>query len=727
MNRRRWGEQGFAMIAVLSVMLVLTVLSLLVLHVTGKEVRLGGVRRLGAQSIYLAEGGANAGRAGLMALLYQNPSGPTPSDPTGQWFSVHDSLNETILESNLYAAGNPSTQNALGLLDYLVVDGQRFTLGTTSATEWQAFYTDWSQPYAHRKLVAGPGGSSPLRTAACTPAQAAAVFGTPPLNTLGPGTYRATVVLCPRLAAHPSDPGQPARYVQKHVPGVYEFFYSYMVVSDGQTEPTSRRRVVLTGDFSIIVQRQTFAQFALFTHVHTTPSGGAIWFTDRTSFDGPVHTNGEFRFAFFPKFSDRVTSAGCTNAACTNTDRDYAWFNNLGSSRRLRANENVVSGTRRDAPVQFDSTPTVYSDDNDNAPANFTRGAARITIPPSSYNQRAITLGIDPADTSPNSWTSSQWNSAIRSAVPELANSSSSVPNAIYVPVVDANGNGVSDPNEALGGGIYVQGDLTSLTFSVSGPTNNLAVYTFVAGSQTVTMTVDRAAGTTTINNTCWNPEAGCTQSGSRTFVGVPKGWQGDPTSNTNSTVIWVNGNIAGSSASQGLSGTLEEKEQTTVAASGRIDIVNHIRYEDPPNVSDPNDNPLNVLGIYSTNGDIRITTAAPNDLVIHAVLMAGQPGARDCYTMSCPVVTVDQYNSGSPRGLVQLIGGLIEEEYGAFGTFNSSTGAVQTGYGRDFKYDRRLARGILPPFFPTTTRFELAEGSGKLAGVKPVWRESTP
>jgi len=721
MNGRGWGERGFAMIAVLSVMIVLTVLSLLVLHVTGKEVRLGGVRRLGAQSIYLAEGGGNAGRAAMMAFLNQNPV-----DPNQVWFRVHDTLTEAILDT-WYAAGNPASQDAFALFNYLEVDGQRFTLTTSAATHWQTFYTDWSQPYTHRKLVAGTNGNTPSESVACTPSAAAAMVGTPPTNTLGPGTYRATVAVCRRLAAHPSDPAQPQRYIQRLAQGVYEFFYSYMVVSDGETDPTSRRRVVLTEDFSIIVQRQTFAQFALFTHVHTTPSGGAIWFTSRTSFDGPVHTNGEFRFAFFPKFSDRVTSAGCTNAACTNSDRDYAWFNNNGSSIRRQSNENVVSGVRRDAPVQFDSTPLVYTDDNDNAPANFTRGAARITIPPSSYNQRAISIGVDPADTTPNTWTSSQWNTAIRNVVPELANNSSSVPNAIYVPVVDANSNGASDANEALAGGVYVQGNLNSLTFSLAGPTNNLAVYTFVMGSQTVTMTVDRAAGTTTINNTCWNPEASCTQSGTRTFQGVPKGWQGDPTSNTNSTMIWVQGNVAGTSASQGLSGTLEEKEQVTLAASGRIDIVNHLRYEDPPNVADPTDNPLNVLGLYSSDNDIRITTAAPNDLIIHAVLMAGRPGARDCYTMACPSVNVDQYNTGSPRGIVQLIGGMIEEEYGAFGTFDPNTGNPVTGYGRDFKFDRRFARGILPPFFPTTSKFELAEGSSRLAGVKPVWRESTP
>jgi hypothetical protein len=63
----------------------------------------------------------------------------------------------------------------------------------------------------------------------------------------------------------------------------------------------------------------------------------------------------------------------------------------------------------------------------------------------------------------------------------------------------------------------------------------------------------------------------------------------------------------------------------------------------------------------------------------------------------------VDNYNNGNERGVFNLRGGMVESWYGAFGTFNSSTGQQSTGYGRNFQYDRR---GIIPPYFPTTTRF---------------------
>jgi hypothetical protein len=667
---------GFALVSALLVIFVLVILGALILYLSGKEIALSATRMTGVQGLNIAEGGGVAARAALMVLMGANPTDVV---------TVDASLSGTTLAS-WYAGGDPASQNSLRLFDYLVLDGQRYTTGATSATNALSFEVNWALPYAHRKLQ--------LAT------------GTPPANPLGAGSYTATLVVSRRLAPHPTDPGQPLRYIQQLGVDHYEFYYTYTITSDGQVPPwPARRRVTMSRDFSVQIQRQSFAHYALFTHVHTTPSGGDIWFTSRTSFDGPVHTNGEFRFAFFPKFGTPDSDGTCppNNAAPTRLSSvsRYAWFNNNGNPRRLQANENVVNGVRRDAPVLPDCTPSNLSDDNDNQAADFTRGAASIPMPSNPYSQKGVSIGRDPAD------TTTVTNLQIRQAVPELPDNTSTVPNGIYVPVVDANGNGLSDPGEALAGGIYVQGDLSGLTLSVGGAGNNLAVYTLVQGSQTVTVTVDRDAQTTTVTNTAWSSPQ------TRTFVGVPKGWQGP--GNNNATLIYVQGNI------NALSGTLEEKEQTTIAASGRIDITDHLRYEVPPVVTDPNSNPLNVLGLYSANNDIRITTAAPNDLDIHAVLMAGNVG--DGYNSS---VNVQNYDSGSPRGYVRLIGGVIEEYYGAFGTFDPDTGNPRTGYGRDFRYDRRMSRGFTPPYFPTTPLFEITQVQG-LAGARPVWREAAP
>ena len=168
-------------------------------------------------------------------------------------------------------------------------------------------------------------------------------------------------------------------------------------------------------------------------------------------------------------------------------------------------------------------------------------------------------------------------------------------------------------------------------------------------------------------------------------------------------------------------SGTLQQNEQTTVAASGTITIQGNVQYQTPPNPSDPLSNPLNILGLYSSGGDIVIGQNAPNNVIIQGVLMAGSSGSA--YKS---VVTVQNYNSGQPRGSANLLGGIIEKYYGAFGVLNSQ-GGVQSGYARNFTYDTRMSRGFAPPFFPGTNNFQVAQGSGHIAGVKPVWSEVAP
>jgi hypothetical protein len=179
----------------------------------------------------------------------------------------------------------------------------------------------------------------------------------------------------------------------------------------------------------------------------------------------------------------------------------------------------------------------------------------------------------------------------IAGAVPELKNAGS-IPNGIYVPVTDSNGNCVSDANEPMLGGVYVQGNLDSLTMSLGGGTNNLAVYTFTQGSTTTTVTVDRTANQTTVTSNAWLPPpaqpgcAGLAGPATRVFSGVPKGWQGAG-GVANASMIYVEGAI------NSLSGTLQQNEQTTIAASGNITIQGNIQYQAPPNPSDPTSNPI--------------------------------------------------------------------------------------------------------------------------------------
>ncbi len=657
-------ERGTALLTVLTLAFVLMLLATLIVDLGGKELKMTAARRIGAQTFYIAEGGAASARAALLAYTGAHPVGCVGCA------SLDPTLSGTTL-NGWYAGGVASNQNAFGIFDYMILDGQRFTLGATSSTNSVTFQVNWALAYPHLKLQ----------------------IGAPVSNALGSGTYTATLTITRRAAPDPSTPsscnGGPC-YIHSLGNDTYENFFTFAITSDAQTSQ-GRRRVLLSGPFSVRVQRTNFARYALFTDTHLTPWGGPIWFTNRTTFDGPVHTNGEFRFAFFPQFGTpdplappcnpgRIASTPITSVS------GMAWFNNQGSPVRLAANENVVSGVRIDAPVMPGCAPTP----DNNSPANFSRGVGTVPMPTNTFSQKGVAVGRDPGD------TSTVTNLQIRTAIPDLAISSDPVPNGIYIPRSRTDG--------SMAGGIYIQGDLDSFSLSYSGANG---VYTLVGGGQTVTVTVDRVAMRTTVTNSAWGGSP-------QTFNGVPKGFQGP--GNANAMIVYTEGNI------RSLSGTLGQNEQANIVASGSINITNHLVYQTPPVVTDLTSNPTNVLGLYSSGGDITIDTSAPNDLNIHAVMMAGSAGSS--YNSS---VNVINYNVGSPRGQVHLVGGIIEKYYGPFGTFNSLTGAVQTGYGRDFKYDRRMSRGFTPPYFPTINLFELVQGQDRLAGTRPTWREGTP
>ncbi|HEX9245425.1 MAG TPA: hypothetical protein VGA35_04625, partial [bacterium] len=165
-----------------------------------------------------------------------------------------------------------------------------------------------------------------------------------------------------------------------------------------------------------------------------------------------------------------------------------------------------------------------------------------------------------------------------------------------------------------------------------------------------------------------------------------------------------------------------QQNEQTSIVSAGSIGIAGNVLYQTPPNPADPNSNPINVLGLYAAGGDIQVMPQAPNNLIIDAILMAGSSGSA--YNSS---VNVQNWNTGGPRGNINLLGGLIEKYYGNFGTYNATLGQQATGYGRAFTFDTRMSRGFTPPFFPTTNLYMVVGGSQPLAGVRPVWREATP
>lgn len=458
-----------------------------------------------------------------------------------------------------------------------------------------------------------------------------------------------------------------------------DYAIPFVMVSEA-TLAGFKRNVVMQGEYRFTVGRVTFAQYALFTNIHKGESNDAVWFTDNTLFDGPVHTNEYFRFFNEPWFGHKVTSAGCpTNQRgtrvnpSTGVQEEYcrsatygAYFydrrdtlrRNLGPNPQYGSHKPILSGGV-DWQAEYVPLPT-----NSFVQAN-------------EANAAGIHFGDDSNVTSLNLWAANS------SGNPLSCNTSGACSGG---PVVYQ----------------YVEAEVERCTsYNWRGDCNGWA--------------------TTTVRYRF--AEDGVLQAGTRS--GGVWSWAtalnktGQPITNFNG-VIYADGDVArfGGPARSTASNpktsapAIASFAQITVVADGSLTITRDLKYQDPPCASAPvrnsdnsvtpaqceNLDAINVLGVYTQKGNIEIgnnnsssADNAPVDVNIQGVLMSSEG-----------VVAVEDYNRGDARGAVNLMGGIIENKYGAFGTFNSNSGRMSTGYSRNFTYDPRMYASVSPPYFPT-------------------------
>ncbi len=215
---------------------------------------------------------------------------------------------------------------------------------------------------------------------------------------------------------------------------VYLFRYRYTI--DGSaTEGRVTRRVNLAGIFSVQVQLDNFARYALFTNRQQNAAGSNVWFTNRTRYSGPVHTNGTCNFANNPSgaFTGKVTSVGTS-----------AQYYNGGRPVLLNADRNGNV-----------DVPTFGG--------GFERGVPNIPMPSTTTadRQREAALG--------------------------LSTGASTARYGTWVHLGTAGG--------AMTGGIYIQGN-ASMTLSAGADT---ATYTITLGSTVTTVTANYSLNQTTV------------------------------------------------------------------------------------------------------------------------------------------------------------------------------------------------------------------------------------
>jgi hypothetical protein len=305
--------------------------------------------------------------------------------------------------------------------------------------------------------------------------------------------------------------------------------------------------------------------------------------------------------------------------------------------------------------------------------------------------QAGAQWGVDPIQTPQNGW------SQLRASIGDLANienqspptnaelrsslgmtvDSSAVPPGVYYSANSNQGN-------SLLGGLFVNGNAQNISFSRNG------------SEQIINITMTNGSGPWAGTHT-WtvydNPAA------NSSYVKLDGVLQKTFNKSFNG-VIHVEGAVNGLGGDgNATNGDIQKDAQITVSATGNIKVKDHITYQE-----DPRDVPTtkNILGIYSSNGNIYLAENAPSNLNLHATVMA----ASTNHGVGAEGITIgSSYDYTYPnKGNWNLLGGLIENKNQTTGVFYSD--GTLTGYRWNFAYDQRFQEGTAPPYFPYVSKF---------------------
>src|SRR5258706_194940 len=150
--------------------------------------------------------------------------------------------------------------------------------------------------------------------------------------------------------------------------------YMFTIQSNGAQSSTGQRRVQSTGALRISATRGSFSDYLVLTDQFKMANNGTVWFTSSDVFDGRVHTNDGFKFAFHPVFQDRVTQ-GAANAT---------FYNNGGSP--------VIADANNNGSID---TPDFFG--------GYQRSQPTVTLPTNANDPQSAALGLTPNGTAPTS------------------------------------------------------------------------------------------------------------------------------------------------------------------------------------------------------------------------------------------------------------------------------------------------------------------------------------
>lgn len=435
----------------------------------------------------------------------------------------------------------------------------------------------------------------------------------------------------------------------------YTYGFTMTAIGEGMGQ---RRKSITKGVVTFGLKRPSFAQYGLFME-----QASNAWFGKQDVIDGPAHLNtGNMKFV--AEYNNNPTSAHF-KGKFTSVNSKIDWAASINNSWKLKYDDDPAL-TNLNPTGTVTGGAVIPTFDN-----NMIRNVPPQNIPANATEQERVAI------------TGSNGTTAMTEAEKATAlGTTAPVPDGIYVP---------KDGSNNLTGGIYVDGDADSVTLSVDGSDRQVITIrrgTSGAPTEHKQITFDKTTNQTLVKDLITNSTT--------TLNGVGK------------EVVHVSGKIkslggpprdpANSNDPDDAPPAIQKDSAFTLAASGEIVLDRDIKYSEDPRGADGewggNDDNLeakNMLGLYSGAGKMRIAYPSPDEMTLHASLMAKQE------------FEVTSIGSRPNQGNIHVLGGTIQKTVSATSHVNGS-GAITNGYGTDFSFDRRFTTNS-PPYFPSTSQ----------------------
>jgi Tfp pilus assembly protein PilX len=450
----------------------------------------------------------------------------------------------------------------------------------------------------------------------------------------------------------------------------YQYVFNYKLCSMGRALSSQQVNISESGSIAInitvpVSQTTTttvsFSAFGGFVDNYPPCLGPLVPGT----MTGPMFTNGAWQFTTGGDyiFTDPVGQA--------NPDTDY-WF---GGTCIPSPTSSYKKGAQTIAPT-FQQ--------------GLNLGQTPAPLPANAFSQAWAVLDGKGTGEGPSAPGAAQLNAALKNAS-GMAYPIEGATSGVYLPYFCMGT--PSCTNTLTGGGIYVEGNATSIQLSAGKDSsgNPTQIYQIAQGSTVTTVTTDTAANTTTV------------QSGSTmlNLTGVPTNTEITPSASCVAsasgacaqTMLYVDGTINSLTGPGQGSPAIQDGTQLTITANGDVDITGDVLYAKEPVTTSTNDSLITgndtnqVLGIFTATGNIQLSTSYHNqNLEVDGSLAAVGQG---CASNSCGF----------------MVSGCIN-------TFNNVGGQIQSNiFGacmntENTYFDRRFTSKPLfaPPWFPSTT-----------------------